>query len=272
MGIAMKTKLKVKYFDGTNYTDMSQELAGFKRDTVDITLATGQYIYVGFKKQINALYFHANVFNESLSDLTGEYYNGAWTEFDLDDCTDGFNRDGFIHWDRVSDGESVAVDDCEMCWWRFSVNIDTTMMTIQALNILFSDDDDLCTQSPALIDPCFYSAGAASHILYHVSARDKIISELRRLGYITNSGNSIDEWDILDIEEFKLASTYYAISQIYFNLSDSPEDQYWTKYQEYMARYNEAFSLSRVSIDLDGDGNADASTEVGPIRTKRWIR
>lgn len=273
----MKTNLCIVYNDGTTDTDYSFEAQNFKRDTFTVTLETDDFIYVGYPKSISAVYVHMTQFNTLGGTLTAEYSNdqGTWSPLEICDDTRNFARNGFITWDRQSDAGEVTVDSQAKCWVRFSTDTLQSEVIFQAINIIFSDDNALCEFEPALIDACFYRQGQTSHILSHVAAKSAIMSKLQNLGYIKydSDGNqqSINEWDILNVHQLKLASTYYAIAQIYFNLSDDPEDQYWAKYREYQKKFDEAFALGRLDIDIDDDGIVD-EVEKRAIRSRRWVR
>jgi hypothetical protein len=271
----MKTKLEIVYSDGGVETDYSKEAMDFKRDTFDITLTTDDFIYIGYRKPINALYVAMTAVNTVTSSLSFEYYSDAgWAALEVCDDTNAFTRNGFITWDRPANQANITIAGTEACWIRLAANDDLSLVTFQAINLIFADDNDMCDEVPALIDPCFYVSGQTSHLLQHVATKQYIMNRLKARGYIktTPSGlANIDEWDILDIHELKLAATYYSISQIYFNLSDDIEDQYWVKYQEYKAKFDEALGAGLLQIDLDDDGVADVS-EKRPVRTVRWER
>lgn len=272
----MKNNLCVIYNDGTTDTNYSSEAADFKRDDFSITVDTDDFIYVGYSKTINAVYLQMSQFNTLGGTLAAEYSNdqATWSPLEICDDTKNMARSGFITWDRPTDAGEITIDSQAKCWVRFSTDTLQSQITVQALNIIFSDDNDLCEFEPALLDACFYQSGQTSHIFKHVASKAYIMSRLRSLGYIkyTPDGEeNINEWDVLDIYQLKLASVYYTISQIYFNLSDDPEDQYWSKYKVYESRFEEAFALGRLDIDLDDDGQVD-DNEKRPIQSKRWIR
>lgn len=271
----LKTKLEIVHDDGGVLTNYSDDAYDFKRDPFTVTMTTDDYIYVGYHKVINAVYVSMITPNTVSNKLTVEYFgDSGWSVLDVCEDTKGFTRDGFINWERPSDAVASTIDSSELCWIRMSTDTDSSAIEMQAINIVFSDDNLLCQEVPALIDQCFYPANQTSHIMTHVSAKNYIMGRLRNLGYVkydANGEQNINEWDILDINELTQASTYYTISQIYFNLSDDPEDQYWAKYREYDKKFEEAFGLGRLRIDLDDDGQVDA-VEKRPINTIRWNR
>lgn len=271
----MKTKLDVIYSDGGVYTNYSQDAMDFKRDTFNITLTTDDYIYIGYKKPINAVYVAMTVLNTLSSSLAFEYYTeSGWVSLEVCDDTKALTRNGFITWDRVENAADFTVDGIEACWVRLSSNDDLDQVTFQAINLIFADDHDMCDEVPALVDPCFYPSGQTSHLLQHVATKQYIMNRLKAKGYVkttTNGDANIDEWDVLDIYDLKQAATYYSISQIYFNLSDDIDDPYWLKYQEYKKKFDEAFGAGLVQIDLDDDGIVDVA-EKRPIKSVRWER
>lgn len=270
-----RTRLNVIYSDGGVETNYSSDAHDFKRDTFDATMTTDDFMYIGFNKVINAIYVAMTAVNTIPSSLSFEYYSTTgWKALEVCDDTKALSRNGFITWDRVSDAADLTVGGIEACWIRFAPNDDIDLVSFQAINLIFADDNDMCSEVPALVDPCFYPQGQTSHLLQHSATKNYIMSRLRSLGYIkqTSTGEeNINEWDVLDIFELKQAAMYHAIAQIYFNLSDDVEDQYWAKYKEYFEKFEEAFSLGQLRIDTDNDGQVDAS-EKRPVKTVRWGR
>jgi hypothetical protein len=271
----LKTKLKVKHYDALTYEDYSNEAHDFKRDPFSVTLDSTNYLYIGHTKQINAVFCQISTGSEVDNTLVVEYYNGAWVPLTVDDDTKCFTRSGFINWERQDDAEESAIDGTTAVWIRISSSENLDPVLFQAINIVFSDDNSLSEVEPGIVDAAFYPANQTSHILSHVAARNAIMSKLKSLGYVKydEDGNEqgITEWDILDIFEMKQAATYYAAGQVYFTLSDNVEDQYWTRYLEYNKKFDEAFALGRLQIDLNDNGVSD-SDEKKPIQTIRWVR
>lgn len=61
-------------------------------------------------------------------------------------------------------------------------------------------------------------------------------------------------WDILDAHQLKQAAIFLALAKIYFNFSDSTDDKYYQKYNDYMLRYRDAFNLASLYLDSNDDG------------------
>lgn len=270
----LRDKLCIIHNDGGTETDYSMQAQDFKRDSFSIQLTTDDFIYVGYEKLINALYIQMNTPNTIASSLTVEYYSeSGWATLEACDETLAFTRNGFITWERPTDGANVTVAGKELCWFRISSNDDIDAVDFEAISLLFSDDHTICAYEPSLNDPCFYAEGETSHLLRHLAARNYIMSKIRRK-YSKEEGGvtkNVNMWDVLDIFEIREAANYYAISQIYFNLAEGPDDAYWAKYVEYKEMFDEAMSLGILSIDQNGDGQANES-EKRPIQMTRLAR
>lgn len=269
-----RSSLYVIHNDGGVETNYSQQAADFKRDTFDVQLTTDDFLYIGHEKLINALYVQMTTPNTVTSSVTLEYYTASgWQTIDVCDETLAFTRNAFMTWDRPDDAAEIAVGGITACWYRISSNDDLDQVSFQAINLLFSDDNSICAYEPGLDDSCFYPEGESSHLLRHLAAKNYIMSKIRRKYTAEVNGNvrSVTQWDVLDIFELREAANYYAISQIYFNLAEGPEDQYWAKYQEYKEMFEEAFSLGLLTIDQNGDGQAN-DFEKQPVKMTRLVR
>ncbi len=272
-----RTQLTIKHDDNSVFTDYSTEAHDFKRDTFTFTLDIDGIIYIGFYKKISAAYIHMTIPNTIAGELTAEYFDGTvWQPLVLNDDTKGLTRDGLINWETQDDQELVTIDSVEAQFIRIKTDqLTIDPVTFQAINIIFSEDQDICTEVPQLINDCFYPPGQTSFILNHVASRNYIMQRLRNVGYVKfdadNVEKNITEWDILDVLEIRQASMYYTITQIYLNLSDTDDDQYWQKYLEYRNKFEEAFALGRIRVDTNDDGEINID-EKRPKQTIRFFR
>lgn len=272
----LRTRLDVIYSDAGIETNFSDEAHDFSRDNFNIQLATDDFIYIGYKKPINAVYMALAAVNTVASSLSVEYYSeSGWAQLEVSDDTRALIRSGFISWLRVEDSALLTVAGKNQHWIRISANDNLDQVTFQAINLVLSDDNDILQEVPTLLDACFYPENQSSHILQHVATKNYIISRLKYKGYIKydsdSKGQNINEWDILDIYEFRQAAVYHAVAQIFLGLSDNPDDHYWAKYQEYEKKFDQAFNNGLTSIDLNDDGKVDVS-EKRPIQSIRWSR
>lgn len=266
--IKMNEKLTFLFDDFGAFYDYSNVVADYSRGvTGSILFGAGvDYLYVGFEKPINVFYVEFSVPQTDNLTLTGKYYNGtAWTAMDgFYDDTDGFTRSGFVRWNRGQTNEAATtVNSTELYWYQFELDNDVSPdMKIKGLNIVFSDDQDLKRELFEISK--YLPSGETSHILSHVAARDEIIQNLNVLG--KKKQRAADDWwenisafDLLDISEVKLASTYLTLSKILFSVSDDIDDIYAAKAQKYREMGMNLVTNMRLKVDVDDDGIYDRS-------------
>lgn len=270
-----RTKLCIIYDDSVTQTDYSQQAADFCDGTFDIQLDTNKYLYIGFSKPIRYVYTYLQTFNTAGENLVLEYYNGsAYVPLSICDDTNNLGESSIINWDPQSDAQNDTVLGQTKCFVRLSATGPMDTITVKGINILFSDDSDIQVEFPAILRDCYYPEGETDFIKYHITARNYIMQRLRSLGYVNTSGDldsNITEFDVLDIFELRQASLYYAMSQIFFTLSDNVDDQYFQKYETYQRRFEEAMALGALRIDQNGDGQVNEG-EIRAVKTVRWVR
>ena len=97
-----------------------------------------------------------------------------------------------------------------------------------------------------------------SYIKTHAAVKREILQKFRNKNYIVYNvdGNKedINVWDLLDIEEVRLAASYLALSKIYFGLSDDEDDVWNSKSKYYEGKFNKYINIASLSIDIDDDG------------------
>lgn len=256
-------KLFVYEYDGSTYTDYSNQALDFARSKFQITISTSGSLYVGFTKPINVFFTELIVGNENGGTLSLSYYNGtSFTSVTgLFDETENFNRSGFISWNRNQTNEAVTtINSQEAYWYKIDTSITQNQISICGLNIVFSDDNDLKKEFFEIGD--FKSDNQSSFILSHVASRDHIIQDLRRDGrfkfdFATGLIKQITAFDLLDISQVKVASTYLTLSKIFNNISDEIDDVYRQKADYYMKLFHGAMNTFFLDLDTDDDGTQD---------------
>ena len=264
--------------DNAVFTDYSHKMSVFGRDSVTLNISSLEdYIYVGFHKPINAFYINITTPNGAEGSISLEYYNGSdWNSVtNKSDDTLGLYRSGFVHWDRELSGQSKhSVNSQSMYWYRIRPDQDRTGIVLEGLNIVFSDDYELSLEQPYIGDQEFLGS-ESSHIKTHAAVKREIIQRFRNKDYIKYNSNgekeNITAWDLLDIEEVKLAATYLALSKIYYQLSDNPQDVWESKSNTYMEKFNRYIEIARLSVDVNDDGIVSPS-ENKPAFTNRYMR
>jgi len=276
-----KIKLTVLHDDGGAFTDFSNEAVDYTRDEFDLVLTTDDKLYIGFSKPFNAAYLELNTANTNATTFTAEYNDGTnWVSLaTFFDESKGATRSGFFRWDKPTDWAEATVDSKSRFFIRISTSANMLAGTkFQGLNLVFSDDQDLKKLFPEVLSTSVLPSGAPSHILAHLAARDDIIQELRNKGYIINEGTLpgnkkvLTVWDLLDVEEIRRAAAYRALAQVYFEISDNPDDIYWAKYNDYLSKYSRMNLVTKLSVDTDNDGikdTSEASAESRMVRVSR---
>lgn len=271
-----RTKLHIYHDDNSTFADHSENAVDFSRDTFSMTLShTEDYLYMGYFKPIGAVFIELSTPNTTSNTLTFEYYNGsAWTSLEVRDETKGFTRSGFITWTRPTDQTVVTINNTSDFFIRCRPSATHTATTVRGINLVFADDTSLSQEFPGITDEAFYQTGETSHILQHVAARNQIVQQLRSLGYSkynnTTGEEMINQWELLDLYEVRQAAVYKALANIFFNLSDSPDDNWFAKHEEYKSRFDATIRGVFITIDSDDDGVKDAHEKLNKISVTRF--
>lgn len=267
-------QLTVKTEISSVFNDVSNDAVDYLRDSFTATLDTPDYLYMGYSKPFNAVFVEIQTVNSNVSEVTMEVYDGiSWAVTESFDQTRGFSRSGFVNWSKV-DMASIEIDGVEAFYVRIKVSAVTSSMDIRAANLVLSDDQAL-KQEFFEVDQLLVS-GQTSHISKHVAARNDIIQYIRNDGNLkTNSSgvtSNINVFDLHESVELRQAATYLALAKIFFNLSDSLEDNWFIKFREYTEKYKTMMAMYRVSIDLDDDGVDDESNAEKVKKPFIWSR
>ena len=274
------TKLTVLHNASGVFTDYTRDCFDFSRDTATITIATSTgYLYIGFSKPFNSVYIDLTTPNTNAATLSMDYWNG--TSYSslagAYDDTKGFTRSGFITWNRNQTNQVAnSVNSTSLYWIRLTPSATTSATVFTGISFLFADDQDLKTEVPEIADSN-HLAGKTSHILTHMAVRNQIIQDLRNKDYTTTNETTglkqdLTVWDILDANQLKQSAIYLALSKIYFNFSDAPEDVYSIKSAKYYSKYEKALALARISIDSDNDGESDDFETLKEFKNIRITR
>lgn len=265
--IKFNEKLTILHDISGAFTDISNSLLDYTRGVVSISYTTAtDCIYIGFEKPINQIYVELDTVASTNSELELKYYNGSGfvDVSGLFDDTKSFERSGFIRWERELAGNVASEINGETRFW-YQVKLSTDLnVSLKGINIVFSDDQDLKREVFEIME--MLPNGEASHILTHVAARDEIIQRLNNSGkqkFVDNTGADLSSFDLLDISQVKLASTFLALSKIYFVISDEIDDKYERKFEFYKTQADSIINNMRIDIDIDDDGEKD----VGETQT-----
>lgn len=266
--IKINEKLTILHDDNSVFADYSDVLADFTRGTASFTFISAEdSIYVGFEKPINTFYVEMSTANSNDVTMTVKYYNGSTfaAVTNLFDDTDGLQRSGFVSWKRKIDDSNwdealTTINSVEQYWYKVDLSGDSSAMVIKGINIVFSDDQDLKRELFEISN--YLPSGESTHILSHVAARDEIIQTINLKGrekkdVDTGYLQDITAFDLLDVSEVKLASTYLTLSKIMFAASDTVDDVFFIKHQAYRSMYKNIIDMMDLSVDSDNDGKRD---------------
>lgn len=268
-----KSKLEVFHDDNGSFVNLKESAADYIRDPFNLELVSAEdYLYLGYFKPFNACYVALDTANANSNSFTAEYWDGSsWTSLDLTDESRGFTRSGFLFWDR-SAMKSTSVNGSEAYYVRLKPDSDHSAASVRGINLVFADDNSLKEEFFEIDNSNLLPSGESNHLVHHVAARNTIVQRLRNMGYLKSENEDLTQWDLNDHFQIKQAAVMLALSKIFFLLSDSTEDTWWSKYMEYQKRYEEAFNLYVLSVDQDNDGQEDTGEASENRRSQRWLR
>lgn len=275
----LRNQLTINKNGVSNLTD---GLGDFSTDNTELTLTTSDYLLLGREAPFYSFFFYADTYNTDTSTTVQlEFYDDRvddWTvidEADIIDDTKGFTRSGFIQyfidWEHWK--EHTPFGNKSLHWLRLKVlNADTTAMDVRALNIIFSDDTELETQF-SLINRSDFMLGRSDHVLTHVAVRNEIVQKFRNQGLTRyrNADNTnydyrrIVAWDLLDIQEVRLAATHLALAKIFEAVSDSVDDKWRQKSRDHRKEYDKYISLAFITFDKSSDGDLNSRRQVNTV-------
>ena len=79
-------------------------------------------------------------------------------------------------------------------------------------------------------------------------------------------------WDLFDITEIRQAAKNLAVSNIYYSLSDSPDDKYEKEAVRFRVKYERNIDLAHLSLDLNNDGKQQVNEVLKPSKTMVMTR
>jgi hypothetical protein len=259
-------------FKGTE--NLSQALENYLTDSKTLSFATGDFLYVGYRKPFSDIYLELKPLAIVANSLSVDYFDGSWTSLNFHDLTNSLNRSGFIRWDKtlVEDWQKSVVQGQELYWIRLYVTNAVTNLEVKGINLVFADDQDLREGYPDVME--YLPEGSVSFIAYHQEARNYILTHLRNKGKTIQQQNKyklLDQFDLHNFDEIRQAAKYLALSNIFANESDSVDDKWKQKSDGFFRKYSEAINLNFLSIDENDNGKVEnnESNAVQYIRVMR---
>lgn len=255
--------------DDTEFVDLSKKL-DFFRDEFEVEFSnTEDFLYLGLYKQFNQVYVElAEVANDSVS-LQFDYFNGSnWVSINSSDNTGGLVQSGFWKFEKPNNWAITSIDSKVAFWIRVSASDFTA--NFAGIDTVYADDVDLMIEFRDAMD--YVAKGDRSLLPYHVAARNEIVNSMRVGGWnipkesLNSSLKQFCKWDFLNPEEIKQAAVYLALAKLMFDVSQSNDDKFYSKYNDYLAKFGESFRLAYMSLDKNDNGIEDDIIETSDLR------
>jgi hypothetical protein len=253
-----------------NSVDLSLKMDDFTKSPKSIDLSLGE-ILIGFNKPLKNFYVELVEREDTEDSLSLKYFNGStWEDVPgVEDRTFGLTISGMVSFPELTQ-EPTVLHSKDQYWLKLTTST-PAIISINAINLVLSSDQDFGSNKKVLD---YLPEGETSFVAYHQEARDILISDLRKSNQrIINSNldtKLIDQFDLIDIEEFRQASKFLALALIYENISRSDEDSYSVQAKRFMTRYQQSFGEMLVTIDLNDNGMKDDAP--APVSTLSSIR
>jgi hypothetical protein len=272
--------LKQKKFPKVLYeaTDISLKALSYGRDSASIPMLNTEYLYFGLYKPFNHVYVEMGTANTNATTMSIKYYNGSsyvTVARSLDD-TQGLTRSGYISFDRPTDwAESTEGGEAKyFVKISFSASL-SAGTTLQGMNLVFSDDQDLKGIYPYVSN--YLNSTETTFILRHENSRDLIIQELRNRGHQKKGESAtfyenVDAWDLLELNEVRLWSTYLTMANIFSSLQSNEGDMFKQKADEYMQKAEFYKAGAYLTLDKDDDGLIDDEESAKDVSVRRLVR
>lgn len=261
--MSQKNKLLSVYHQTTKHTDKAWQLGIHQ---FNVTLAIGQYIYLGYDKYVNNFFFELKTKNTNQSVINVEFYDGAWKSITVRDYTFGFTESNFIFTDSQNAGSVLTtINGEEKHWIRISVDVATSGMVFGGINGLLCCETDLVPYEDNLSK--LYPAGKSSHVGSMRVARDQIFKMVNTINkYYRDQKTATLTWfDILDIEELRIPAIYLTLKEIMRkNSDDMDEDAYTRKMNELQKEFDRTF-MNFTDLLTDNINGDDITTEESEI-------
>lgn len=148
----------------------------------------------------------------------------------------------------------------------------TTVSVVTAVaDALFSSDNDLKAIEPDVMK--WLPKGKSTWNFVHRKVQDKIVNEIYKNRILSNDGTKLTKDEFIDVDEVKEWAVYYALSIIFYSISNSVDDIFARKAQSYEKQKNEYMNLAMniLWLDYNKDGNLTAG-EKQDFRSIAMVR
>ncbi len=127
-------------------------------------------------------------------------------------------------------------------------------------DLLFSSDAKLRAHQSDILK--FLPEGRASFLDAHRRTQTLILDWLAKEGYLDTAGQRLEKDAITVTEDVESWATYLCLSLIYEDASNAVDDVFAGKAKGYYGKATNARDRAVLSLDLNGDGEADVSEKI----------
>lgn len=167
--------------------------------------------------------------------------------------------DQFLDWQYDTAGEKTVGVRVTTSGSPVSSTASLTAVT-EAEDALFSSDADLMSHEPGVFD--YLKAGRNSFKDMHRRAQALVLKWIEQKGYRDSSGDRLTKAAIIDKEEVNLWSTFIALRLIFDGVSNATDDIFAKKALSYGRMEAQARDRAFLSLDQNGDGEADTTERI----------
>jgi hypothetical protein len=261
--------MRVLFKTGSTVTDITRKVEKLKTDNYAMSYNVGDSIYIGQDFPFNHFYLKMGATpNAIATTMSIQCYgqNSFTSAVNVIDDTNGLFNSGFVEftpdrqtsWQRQStnDGsqsitELNTVYIYDLYWIKITFNQTlTASINLNWIGQKFSDDDDLFSEFPIFNDTdtmSVFESGKTSWEDQHATAADLIVKDLKGKGII------ISKEQILERDQFKLASVSKVAQIIYTSFGKDYIDRVETSKKEYAERIN----IALPKVDLNSNAILD---------------
>jgi len=242
-------------------SDLDME-ASFRTDSVELDTETP--VYIGYYKPFDSASFQID--SVGTMAVSYEINSTAITAYDF---TEDFIRDGDVQWAKPASWVAETIGGREAYWIKLS-SVGSNPVTFKGIGVLFCGDKDVESVYPSALGGNISNADIRAQIYRGVT--DYIMQKFVNRGFTrtANADGSIESITIHDLlrkNEVKEAASFYAVSQILRNASDSDDDVYGQHANYYQGKaFDILNSLYKLTIDLDDDGTESVEENISATK------
>lgn len=258
---------RIVYSDDGVLQDYSPQLNSYDSNSVNITIAVDDFIYIGARLPFNHIFLKISGSNQNSSKLKSEYWDGnIWREcVEIIDETNGLKKSGHIQFtpnrrhswafestnedgSRIEGLTDIVIYD--LYWMRLSLDVASSQIGLRWVGNLFCNDDDIYSEFPDLeklnVKDAF-KLGKQDWESQRVRASEIIIDDL------INKNAILEKGQILDWRLFKTACVSKTAELIYQSFGNDFTDLRESTRNEYLNRMKKKFYRADQNLNAIED-------------------